>query len=93
MSGQSVFTNCLKRGLLFVAALFLVHGAVQAAEAKTATDKGSEPCRLTPVEKYLERHPESQWPPSRREGIRRCDNTPAPQSVNVPEQEKKVPGK
>lgn len=41
MSGQSVFTNCFKRGLLFVATLFLVHEAVQAAEAKTATNNGS----------------------------------------------------
>lgn len=38
----------------------------------------AEPCRLTPQEKHWQRNPESQWPPSRRERIRRCDDQPDP---------------
>ena len=79
MNSQSVFTRCLKTGLFFTVALFFVHGQVQAADGKT------------PVEKYLERHPESQWPPSRREEIRRCDNALDQQkAVNPSAQEKKI---
>lgn len=76
MNRPSVFKMNLKTGLLFMAALFFVHGSAQASSAQPAQKTPSEPCQLTPVEKYLERHPESQWPPSRREEIRRCDNVP-----------------
>ncbi len=91
MNSQSVFTKCLKTGLFFATALFFVHGQVQAADAKTHGSNSGEPCQLTPVEKYLERHPESQWPPSRREEIRRCDNALDQQkAVNPSTQGKKV---
>lgn len=74
MNSQSVFTKSFKTGVFLQPALFFVIGTVHAADTETATNKDGEPCQLTPVEKYLERHPESQWPPSRREEIRRCDN-------------------
>lgn len=90
MNSQSVFSKCLRTGLLVVASLFFVHGAVQAADTNTAGNRDGEPCQLTPVEKYLERHPESQWPPSRRDEIRRCDNTSGQQVVSPARQEKKV---
>ncbi len=91
MNSQSVFTKSFKTGLFFAAALFFVIGTVYAADTKTATNKDGEPCQLTPVEKYLERHPESQWPPSRREEIRRCDNALDQQKgVNPSAQEKKT---
>ena len=72
--------------MLFAAALFFVHGQVQAADTKTAGSNSGEPCQLTPVEKYLERHPESQWPPSRREEIRRCDNADQQKKPSPPTQ-------
>ena len=91
MNSPSVFTRCLKTGLFFTVALFFVHGQVQAADGKTPGSNSGEPCQLTPVEKYLERHPESQWPPSRREEIRRCDNALDQQkAVNPSAQEKKI---
>ena len=81
MNSQSVYTKSFKTGLFFAAALFFVIGTVHAADTETVTNKDGEPCQLTPVEKYLERHPESQWPPSRREEIRRCDNALDQQGV------------
>lgn len=44
--------------------------AVPEKPQKTVED---EPCRLTPLEKHWMRNPESQWPPSRRERVKRCD--------------------
>ncbi len=84
MNSQSVFRRCQKTGLLFAVALCFVYGPVQAADANTAKNKSAEPCQLTPVEKYLERHPESQWPPSRRDEIRRCDNASGQQGAVNP---------
>ena len=74
---------CMRTALLAVAAVFFSAGSVLAAEnperpAKVEIGTQAEPCRLTPQEKYWQRNPESQWPPSRRERIHRCDGQPDP---------------
>lgn len=90
MNSQSVFDKCQRTALCFVTILLFVHGPVQAADVKTGGNRGSEPCQLTTVEKYLERHPESQWPPSRREELRRCDNPVDQQGENPSGRTEKV---
>ncbi len=57
----------------FPEALGAATPAVPEKIGKTGSD---EPCRLTPQEKHWMRNPESQWPPSRRERLKRCDDRP-----------------
>lgn len=83
MKSQSVFKKCRDTVLFFTVALFSVHGPVYAVDAKPAGKLASEPCQLTLVEKYPERHPESQWSPSRREDIKRCDKVPDQQKTGI----------
>lgn len=69
--------------LLVVTPAVLLPGSISAAETpegtlKAESGKQAEPCRLTPQEKYWQRNPESQWPPSRRERVHRCDGQPDP---------------
>lgn len=84
MPDKRCFMRHLVGTVLFVLtpAVFLSVSVMAAGtpEGPLKAEKGTqaEPCRLTPQEKYWQRNPESQWPPSRRERIHRCDGQPDP---------------